>query len=1159
MNARKKYGWLSVTLLVLSMALLVISFASSRAGNESASVAGKMERVLAARTKILDAFIGKALEAEAGQWLEIGELPPDMVIYRYENDELRSWVHQFSTANDQLNSGMMFQSLANQRSGMRSPLSEVKEEFSYCNIGSKWYLAKTVESGEIKIIAGLEILNSLDNRSFSGINPRLRLPENYSIHELSASGGSAVEVGGKPMFKILYDSLSAATPVSMPYLWAALIAFLSAALLFLLADPSLKNLAIELVSALVVLAAFYMSGAKVSFNSGLFSPLLYADGRVFYSFGALILLTLLIVLPVWSVHIVRKQLRSLLDRYPLFWLRGLLLLAAALAVLAFTYVAIRSISLNSNINLEIYKIKELSWVSVLVYVLIFMLLSCVPMILHLLQPISSRMFGFHKNLLSLPVRILFSALVAVYLEALSGSLGFRKEAASMEVWANRLSVTRDINLEMQLRLIEEQIASDPMIASLAVLPNASSTIRNRIADNYLSRVSQEYDLLVWVGKRIDISSLRGGEYISPGSRFIFKEGADGLVLYSAVFSYHIDNYGTVNMLLRVERKGDWRYRGYASILGETAPGEVLIPSSYSYARYQSHSLLSYRGNYAYPVHMDDALADEVYSSGATHIKMGGFTHFIYVVSEGESVIISRKTINALYYVVSGIFLGLLTFLVLTFMAPRRRKNSFDKKYFSTRLNWLIMLSLGLSLVSMAAVSLYFVYGRNEENRQTLMTEKINSIAASISTRIRGARSTEDLRINDVLALIEDVANNSNSDITLYSSNGLVMMSTAPMVFERNMIDSRIDGEAYRNIMLLTSRYFIHKEQAGRHKFYSMYAPLVGEDGKIIAIICAPYTDDSYDFETNAVNHAISILSVFIFLLLFASFMTRRILDGMFQPLLKIGRKMEAANLDSLEYIHYDKQDEIASLVNAYNRMVTDLSESSRQLAEAERDKAWSGMARQVAHEIKNPLTPMKLQIQRLVRLKDKGDPAWQEKFDEVSKVLLDHIEILTDTANEFSTFAKLYTEESTEINLGGLLQEEISMFSGREDIRFEYIGLEDAVVLAPKPQLTRVFVNLINNAVQALDAVKDRSVRVSLRNSVTDGFYDIVFEDNGPGVLPENTDRLFTPNFTTKTGGSGLGLAISRSILHKCGATISYSKSFALGGACFSILYPKNK
>ena len=128
----------------------------------------------------------------------------------------------------------------------------------------------------------------------------------------------------------------------------------------------------------------------------------------------------------------------------------------------------------------------------------------------------------------------------------------------------------------------------------------------------------------------------------------------------------------------------------------------------------------------------------------------------------------------------------------------------------------------------------------------------------------------------------------------------------------------------------------------------------------------------------------------------------------------------------------------------------------------------------------------------------------------------------------------------------------------RSNIRFDYLGLEGAVVMAPKPQLTRVFVNLLNNAVQAIGDRPDGHIAVSLRlSSSKEDCYDIVFEDNGPGVDEENVGKLFTPNFTTKDGGSGLGLAISRSILERSGATIAYSRSFALGGACFTICYPK--
>ncbi len=134
----------------------------------------------------------------------------------------------------------------------------------------------------------------------------------------------------------------------------------------------------------------------------------------------------------------------------------------------------------------------------------------------------------------------------------------------------------------------------------------------------------------------------------------------------------------------------------------------------------------------------------------------------------------------------------------------------------------------------------------------------------------------------------------------------------------------------------------------------------------------------------------------------------------------------------------------------------------------------------------------------------------------------------------------------------------MDLFDSRDDITLDYFGLSDAIVEAPRPQLTRVVVNLITNAIQAVDGQEgEKRLVVSLRNAMEDGFYDIVVEDNGPGVDEKNQEKIFTPDFTTKTSGSGLGLAICRRIVEHCGGTISYSRSFNLGGACFTVKYPK--
>jgi nitrogen fixation/metabolism regulation signal transduction histidine kinase len=268
--------------------------------------------------------------------------------------------------------------------------------------------------------------------------------------------------------------------------------------------------------------------------------------------------------------------------------------------------------------------------------------------------------------------------------------------------------------------------------------------------------------------------------------------------------------------------------------------------------------------------------------------------------------------------------------------------------------------------------------------------------------------------------------------------------------------------------------------------------------------------------------------------------------------------MKVTDVDHLDELEYDRDDELKPLVESYNRMVRDLSESTRRLAQVERDKAWNDMARRVAHDIKNPLTPIKLKLQMLIRLKQSGNEKWVDKFDEVCATVLEHVDMLADSADQFSTFAKLYDQSPEPLDLDELVRQEVALYDTREDVSLEYIGFSGAMVSGPKPQLIRVIVNLLTNAMQAVDELGGRkSIAVSLRNSTVDGFYDLVVEDNGPGVSEEIRERIFTPDFTTKSSGSGLGLAICQKIVEHCGGEIFYARSFTLGGASFTVRYPK--
>ena len=1176
-NETKRYmAW---GLLLLSVVLLVLAGTAGKAPGDTGQAAGHVERILAKKMAVLDAYAAQALAEDPGEWMHLDDLPPDMVIYRYVGDSLQSWDHTFTIANDNISQKLVFQRLANPRNSLSSPLADAGAEPSFVNIGQSWYLLKSYEQGRCRVIAGLEVVNTLDTRSSSGTNPDLRLNDKFNIRSLATSGGSAVCLDGVPQFKVVQETLKPSAVTDSFFVWLAVFAFVVAMLLFLSCHRTFGRFVLTLASVLAAMAALYLWGIGLQGDLQLFSPTLYADGQVFFSLGAVLIVNMGILSIVGCIYLMRRSIYRRIHSsvHPRLWLAILSLadIASIAAILFYTYGTFRSIVLNSNICLELYHLNELTHYSAMVYLSFLTLLVSIPLLAQLLRPVAKEVFGLRFDAFSVLGRTLFGLAVGLFLVFTGVNLGIRKERNKVDVWANRLSVDRDISLELQLRRVENSIANDFFIASLSVLPNAGNTILNRLVDNYMYAISQDYDISVLLMDQDERDPamraffndrIRGGVKIHDNSRFLYSTTISGHPRYSGLFTFFNIRYGVSYMLVEVEPKSSREYLGYASLLDIAAPGRVVMPSRYSYAKYNDRTLVSYKGTCAYPTVMSDEL---LAAAGGASLVMEGYVHFVNDVGDGETVIISRKKENNLTYAVAVIFVALLSFFFTSLAAmTRRRRPIFEKSYFKARITSVLMLSLIVTLVTMATVSVYFVYQRNEDNKQEMMSDKINSLQAMMAGAFRYVDDFRQAPTQEISALMENASNMAKADITLYSPEGKAFKSTALDVFERQLLSDRIDADAYENIVYGHKRYFINKERLGSQRYCSLYAPLFNDAGKMMAIICSPYTDDNYDFEMEAVMHSVMIVCVFLILLLLARFMASALVDRMLKPIVQIGQRMNRTDIDNLEYIEYDREDEISTLVNAYNLMVGDLAESTKQLAQAERDKAWSSMARQVAHEIKNPLTPMKLQLQRLVRLKQRNAPGWEDKFDDVAKVVLDHIDILTDTANEFSTFAKLYTEEPIAIDLDVLLQEEISMFDGRDQIDFEYIGMQDAVVSAPKPQLTRVFVNLMTNSIQAIDISnqerKDSGeepqrglVRVSLRNSQQDGYYDIVFEDNGPGVSAEHQDKLFTPNFTTKNGGTGLGLAICRSILEKCGAQISYSKSFALQGACFTIRYPK--
>ena len=1169
-------------LAAATVILLVLLFGTTGRADLSSASARRVSRIINDRMATLESYMRRAVTESRGEWLELDGLDDDMVIYRYMDDSLQSWCNQFSLDNDDISKKLMVQRFVNLRYNIISPLASVDTAVSYINMGPKWYLAKAIDDGRgCRVIGGLEVRNTMDRRSVNGINPRFRIGDQYTLNPISATGGSAITVSGVPVLKMVRES-AVADPLfpDTTLLWIVMVAFGSLALCLLHFNRKPRMMAGSMLALTVMMAVFYFIGLGMQGTSTMFSPNLYAGGTVLYSLGALLIINLWITLIVACFLVVRKEFEKEIiandDRRKAVAII-VSVYASSVLLAAYAIYTFGSLMLNSNLTLELYKLSSITRYTAYVYVSYLAFLSLIPLLIQSVRRLAFHFHGIRYDMFSRWGRCMYALFCVVLFLLHFSILGIRKEADRAEIWTSRLAMDRDLGLELRLREVENAIASDNVIAEVVRNSGDYKVVLNRIAEAYLNRISKGYDVSVFLF-RDNVSDPQILKYfnerfgdavpIAPGSRFSYGRSSAGRPQYTGLFMYYFPEDGVYRLLVGLNSKADKEDRGYSFILDESSPGGIVIPVQYSYAKYIGGKLVSYKGDYAYPTVLGGKFKSALANS-AERAAYGNYVHFYEELSPEESIVISRPRIGVLRYVVAGCMIFLLAyFWISAFTLGRKRTSDFEKNYYKSRVNAVILLSMTMTLVTMSLIMVFFVYKRNDENVRKLMSSKITTIQSLVANRVRGFSSFTEMTGQDVSAILDEVARYTRTDISLYSPGGKVFNSTSPEIFERMIIGSRTNPEAYRNIMYNRKRFYIHKERIAGRPFYTMYAPLINDKGDILAILGAPYTDSGLSFKSDAVFHSIFVIIVFFILLILTRFFTTKVVDKMFGPLSVMGRKMLSARTGGLEYIIYDKEDEISSLVRAYNLMVHDLYESGKQVAQAERERAWSEMARQVAHEIKNPLTPMKLEIQRLIRMKRNNDPKFELRFEDAARVILDSIDVLTDTANEFSTFAKLYSEEMVDIDLDALASDQISMFDNRDDIRFEYYGLKGAVVRGPKPQLTRVFVNLLTNAVQAIDSrtsdVGDNEnepfrghIVLSLRNSSKDGFYDIVVEDNGPGIKDENRARLFTPNFTTKSSGTGLGLAICKNIIERCGGEIFYSRSFALGGACFTVRYPK--
>ncbi len=308
-----------------------------------------------------------------------------------------------------------------------------------------------------------------------------------------------------------------------------------------------------------------------------------------------------------------------------------------------------------------------------------------------------------------------------------------------------------------------------------------------------------------------------------------------------------------------------------------------------------------------------------------------------------------------------------------------------------------------------------------------------------------------------------------------------------------------------------------------------------------------------DYPNPVVRFLRHLVAAYALLLSIAIIIAIVITNSITQPIASIGDKLSNLSLEKNQPLEWDRQDEIGRLVDTYNQMIEKIAFQAKQLKRSEREEAWREMAKQVAHEIKNPLTPMKLNVQYLLRAGDQQDPAqMQNLINRISNTLIEQIDSLSRIAAEFSNFAQMPKIQLSEFSLNQLLQSTVHLYQDQmnEELSVQLEMPEDDIwIKADKEQLMRVLTNLIKNGIQAIP--EDRKGCIRLQLTSKDQKARICVRDNGSGIPEEIQPKVFVPNFTTKSSGTGLGLAISKNIIEAVNGRIYFETEQNKGTSFF--------
>ena len=654
--------------------------------------------------------------------------------------------------------------------------------------------------------------------------------------------------------------------------------------------------------------------------------------------------------------------------------------------------------------------------------------------------------------------------------------------------------------------------------------------------------------------------------------YFFPESPDGLEYMAMLRVYKNPQRPNFNeMLGRLVIEFKTKSIATATLYPELLLSESVKPSEvfadYEYAIYSKGKLVRKEGYSSYPLTYTNTAADTF------HVKVAdGMSHLIYEGEQGNAVWVSAPAGNGFFDVLSlfsSVFILFFAVLLLgqgAYGLWRWIRGDWTWKglrhiSFRTRIQYAIVAVILISFITIGTITIQNTNRQYEDYHREILQRKARQILAGLEyqrTNVSGLENSwQPLIESDQLNLIITSLSEIHSmDINVFGTEGQLIQASQPAIFEKGLVAPWVDPVAYRALITGRESQVIRRERIGRLLYLSAYIPLINRDNKVQAILNLPYYAQEKNQDEEINNFLTYFINIYVLLFLLAGGIGILISNSVTRPLSTIGGMMRAVQLGRRnEPIRWRGKDEIGQMIDEYNKMIHQLEESAKQLAQSERESAWREMAKQVAHEIKNPLTPMKLSIQLLQRAaKDQSDDM-NERVDRVSKTLIEQIEQLSHIASEFSSFAKMPPAQIEPMIINDLVRSVADLFKN-EAARFE-VHIPDTAyeVLGDKGQLVRVFNNLITNAIQAIPDDRQGQIFIGMRREGDEVIVKV--EDNGVGIPEDQRDKVFTPNFTTKSSGTGLGLAMSKNMVELAGGRIWFESEVGKG-TTFYVALPLN-